>query len=929
MIFFPPTNVLPSISTPQPISLAGDWSFQIDRDDRGIAKDWSTHSLDGVIRLPGSMPEQGFGDPITVDTKWTGQIVDQSWFTAPEFKPYRQPGNIKVPFWLQPETYYVGAAWYQKEIHIPAGWANHRVVLSLERPHWQTQVWLDGKAIGSQDSLGTPHEYDLGVLPAKPHLLAIRVDNRMIVDVGSNSHSVTDHTQGNWNGIVGRIDLIPRPLTWIEDLQIYPNVTTRTVVVKANIAGSELGAKSEIVQLLVTDEHGHTVVHHEAPAKIEGKSQTFEYDLPLGADAKLWDEFHPNLYHLSARLASGDTKLIRFGMRQISKNGTHFEVNGHPIFLRGTLECAIFPKTGHPPTDVDSWRRILEIAKSYGLNHLRFHSWCPPEAAFAAADEIGFFYQVEVSSWGAPGDNAELGKWIYAEADRMLKRYGNHPSFMLMPYGNEPLGQHDNEYLAKWVSHYKKSDSRRLYTSGSGWPQLKENDYHVTPDPRIQSWGAGLQSRVNAKPPETRTDYRDYIQARSVPVVSHEIGQWCAYPDFSEIPKYTGYLKARNFEIFRDTLAAHGMSHLAPAFLHVSGRLQTLLYKEEIESALRTPGMGGFQLLDLHDFPGQGTALVGMLNPFWESKGYVNDHEMHRFCGPTVVLARLDSRVFTNEQMLSADIEVSHFGDRKISHTKLAWKLVGDDGLVAKSGEFEIANLPTGKLSRVGRLAVDLHGIASPAHYRLVAGIVGTTIENDWDVWVYPHLISTRLPANVTLWGDIDAALDAAHHGETVVLSLKQSQVKNDPSKPVIFGFSTIFWNTAWTNRQAPTTMGLLVDSVHPLFSGFPTEDHTNWQWWYLIRHATPMILDRWPKALQPIIRVVDDWTTAHKLGLLIEARVGKGKLLISSIDLDEVIATDPVSRQFRAAVLQYAASAAFNPSLILAKSQVRSALVE
>ena len=238
--------------------------------------------------------------------------------------------------------------------------------------------------------------------------------------------------------------------------------------------------------------------------------------------------------------------------------------------------------------------------------------------------------------------------WLYREAERILKAYGNHPSFMLMPYGNEPGGKKAGAWLAQWVTHWRAADSRRLYTSGSGWPQLPENQFHVTPDPRIQAWGDGLNSRINAKAPETTTDYRDYISQRSVPVISHEIGQWCVYPNFKEIPKYTGYLKPKNFEIFRDRLQANGLGALAQKFLLASGRLQALCYKEDIESALRTPGMGGFELLDLHDFPGQGTALVGVLDPFWEEKGYITAKEYSRFCNATVPLARLSKRVFTN-----------------------------------------------------------------------------------------------------------------------------------------------------------------------------------------------------------------------------------------------------------------------------------------
>ena len=108
-----------------------------------------------------------------------------------------------------------------------------------------------------------------------------------------------------------------------------------------------------------------------------------------------------------------------------------------------------------------------------------------------------------------------------------------------------------------------------------------------------------------------------------MPAVVHEMGQWCVYPNFDEVRKYTGPLKPKNFDIFHDSLAEHGMLDQWRDFLRASGKLQALCYKEEIEAALRTPGIGGFELLDLHDFPGQGTALVGVLDPFWESKGYI------------------------------------------------------------------------------------------------------------------------------------------------------------------------------------------------------------------------------------------------------------------------------------------------------------------
>jgi hypothetical protein len=677
---------------------------------------------------------------------------------------------------------------------------------------------------------------------------------------------------------------------------------------------------------------------------------SFDARVPLWPGVPAWDEHAPALLALTATMANGESRRVEFGLREIGAAGTQFTINGRRIFLRGTLECAIFPKTGHPPTDEASWERIVRIAKSHGLNHIRFHSWCPPEAAFRAADRLGFYYYVEAASWANQSTRLGVGlpvdEWVRRETDRILRAYGNHPSFVLMSYGNEPGGR-DAEYLAQWVSKNRARDPRRLYTSAAGWPQIPENQFHVTPDPRVQAWGAGLSSRINAKPPETRTDYRDYVATRPVPVVSHEIGQWCAYPNLDERAKYTGYLKAKNFDIFADRLRASGLEPQARDFLLASGKLQTLCYKEDIESALRTPGMAGFELLDLHDFPGQGTALVGVLDPFWDSKGYVTPEAYARFAGATVPLARLDRRVFTTADTLIADLEVTHFGADPLERVSPRWRLAGEDGRVAASGTLEATTIPIGSATRLGRIRVPLGRVQAPRRYSLIVSVPGG--ENDWDVWVYPDRVDAS-PGGVLVTSVLDeAALARLSSGGRVLLALPPARVKNDTVAPVKLGFSSIFWNTAWTGRQAPTTLGVLVDPQHPVFAAFPTEFHSNWQWWYVVTRAAAMILDDLPRDLRPLVQVIDDWFTARKLGLAFEARVNGGSLLVTSVDLSVASpveqgvspavsagaqgsgaaplapATDPVVRQFRASVLAYMRSARFAPTVTLTVDQVRA----
>lgn len=906
------------------ISLDGRWHFALDRADVGVSQNWANRDLPDRIRLPGSLTQRGIGDDITTNTPWTGGIQDRAWFTAPEFAPYRQPGSVKVPFWLTPDKYYAGVAWYQREIKIPDDWQGKRVVLTLERPHWETRVWVDDRLYGTNDSLGTPHVYDLGLLPPGRHTLTIRVDNRRIVDIGEDSHSISDHTQGNWNGLVGDLSLHATPPVWLDDLQVYPHVANRSVTVTGHIGNlTSQGGKGGLL-FFVNDK-----LLQSAVANWTATGGEFQVQIPLGPDAPLWDEFHPAVLTLTAQLDDA-RRATTFGLRNIATDGTQFTVNGRRTFFRGTLECCDFPNTGYPPTDVEAWKRIIGIAKSYGLNLFRFHSWCPPAAAFTAADELGFYLQVEAGSWAngstTLGDGKPVDVWVYAETERILKAYGNHPSFALMAYGNEPGGNNAGAFLTKYVTHFKSLDPRQLWTGASGWPELAVNQFDVIPGPRIQAWGAGLGSGINADPPGTMSDYRDDVARRVVPVISHETGQWCAYPDLADIKKYRGWLKPGNLEIFRDSLKAHHMIDQADQFLFASGKLQALCYKADIEALLRTPGMGGFELLGLTDFPGQGTAPVGVLDSFWDDKGYESAAEFSRFCGPVVPLARLAKRVFTTNETLTAELELANFSAGPLTNATPYCRLVDASGRVVGSQFFARRTFPVGNGLALGKVEFNLRQLAAPARYRLVAGLTGTDIQNGWNVWVYPENAKPVEPSYVAVVHELNAAARAVLDvGGRVLWLIPPAQVRNDPALPVKFGFSSIFWNTSWTHRQAPTTLGILCDAKNPLFAKFPTADYSDWQWWYVVHHAQPMILDSLPENLKPAVQVIDDWATNRKLALAFEARVGKGKLFVCSVDLEHGLADDPVRRQFRVSLLDYLAGKNFDPQVEVPLAKLQS----
>lgn len=906
-------------------SLQGEWRFALDPNDKGLTEQWYAQPLGNTIHLPGSLQEQGYGNNVGIETPWTGQIVDKSWYDDPQYEKFRQPGNIKVPFWLNPDKHYVGVAWYQKEVDIPQSWANLPVQLELERTHWETTLFLDGKEMGKHESLSTPYRYTFAEMTPGKHTLTLRVDNRVNIAVGTNAHSVSDHTQSNWNGIIGTIGLSAKPSLYIDNIQIYPNIADKTIKAVVSLAGTA-AANGSTLFLQVENKAGNAIGKSCQINISPDDGMQQEAVLPLGDDALLWSEHSPNLYTLRANIDSEgnkEEKRYTFGLREFKANGTRFEINGQPLFLRGTLECCIFPLTGYPAMDNAYWTKIYSQCKAHGLNHVRFHSWCPPRAAFEVADSMGVYLQVECAGWATVGDGGYSDQWFRDEGDRILKEYGNHPSFCMMAYGNEPSGANQATYLSGLIDYWKSKDLRRVYTSAGGWPYVENADYWDPMDPRIQRWGEGLRSIINAQQPSTDYDFADIIR-KNMPTVSHEIGQWCVYPNFKEIDKYTGVLKAKNMEIFQETLKDHHMADLSDAFLYASGRLQTLCYKADIEAALRTPGFAGFQLLDLHDFPGQGSALVGVLDAFWDEKGYVTPEEYSMFCNKTVPLVRFPKMVWLNNETLNAPVELAHFDEKPLQGANITWQISNQAGEKLAQGSF-VKDLPLTNCIPAGTIEYPLSDITAPTQLTVSVSVKETNSTNDWNIWVYPAKQEAVKQMSYIASTLDNQAMDRLEKGENVLLLLSPGSILPEKGGDIRVGFSSIFWNTAWTNKQPPHSLGILCDPKHPALAAFPTEGYSDYQWWDLVSNCNAMVLDDFPADYRPVVHIIDDWFTNRKLGILLEGKVGNGKLMVCSADLQKDLDKRPAARQFKQSILQYMASDGFNPSAPLDPALIKS----
>ena len=934
------------------IDLRGQWEFQ-----QGESTPTATYQ--DHIQLPGSMLTNGKGNIVSVNTQWTGSLYDSSFYFNPYMERYRIEGQMKFPFFLTPSKQYVGTAWYRKTVTIPKTWKKNRVILYLERPHIETTVFVNGNEVGHEMSLSVPHEFDITpyVLVGQENAIAIKVYNGIEnVCVGQDSHSVTDQTQGNWNGMVGKIQLQAKPKCFVERIDVFPDVAHHKAILRLfmNDYTPTLGQRkikgrsSASVQIqaeLVNSTKKH-VVKSEGAMFLGKKDNSgmIEMELDMTDSCHLWSEFHPEYYQLSV-IYGKDTVRTTFGMRDISIQGRQFYLNNQPIWLRGTVENCCFPETGYPPMDVESWLKVFKKCKEYGLNHIRFHSYCPPEAAFEAADRMGFYLQPEGPSWPNHGVKLRRGmaidQYLIDEGKAIIDRYGNHPSFVMMAAGNEPAGDWV-PYCRDWVKTMREYNPTKVYCGasvGGGWAWDFGSEYHVKGGARGLDW--------DRKAPSSADDYfsgiefpRNYKDSlpNQTPIIAHEQGQWCAFPDFKEIEQYRHCAyQPGNFEIFRDLLHDRGMENQAEKFLKSSGKLQVLAYKYEIERNLRTKDYAGFQLLALNDYSGQGTALVGPLNVFWREKGYVNADEWREFCAPVVPLAKFPKFVYENTETLQVPIELYQTSPELLSAdaqhdgVEVTYQIEGMNlqGVLCKG------NASVGKNIALGEVKASLSSIQQPTKLTLCVNVrclnTQETYKNHWDFWVYPSPSQSSISnlqssifnfqSSIYLTDSLDAkAIQTLEKGGKVLITAAgKVRYGND----VKHTYLPVFWNTSWFKMRPPHTTGAYIQNQHPIFKNFPTDDWQDLQWWELVNKTPVMNLSEFPVDYQPIVQPIDTWHVSRKLGMLIEANVLNGKLLMTTMDISHDLDRRIVARQMRYAILKYMESNAFQPSLTLQPSVI------
>lgn len=917
-LLFACTEPLPE--TRSKIDLSGNWQFSLDTDHVGDSERWFTKDLDDTITLPGTMDlnKKGFKNTDTT--------------TAHLNRLYT----------------YTGPAWYQKKVTIPEDFDGQRLELYLERTK-STWVWIDDKFVGSSRILQSPHRYDVTeFMSPGEHSITLKIDNSHELTPYRETHIFSDETQTNWNGVIGDLYIEAMPKTYFKSLQVYPNVDAKSIDIHLKTANGLNWEEAEIELFVERTVDGKTVRLPQQEFTLP-VSENMEFSYDLGDESMLWDDYNQPLYTLTVVLENEeieDAKTVPFGMRKFEAKGTQFAINDRITFLRGKHEAAVFPETGHTPTDVESWLRVYKIAKEWGINHYRFHSYTPPKAAFEAADQMGIYIQTELPFWGGLEVDSTM-MMLREEGLALLDEYANHPSFVMFSHGNEIWSGHDN--VEKNLLAFEEHDPRPLYAFGSN----NAGAYVLPPDVadffvgvRTPSDGDNFKTHVrltnafvdsedggllNTQKPSTDFDFSYPISQLNVPIVSHEIGQYQVYPDYAEIDKYNGPVRAWNLEIFRNRLESKGMLDQNIDFQKASGAWSVLGYKAEMEAALRTPKMAGFQLLDLQDFPGQGTALIGMLDAFMDDKGVVDKAIWKQSCNDVVIMAEFPSYVWTTDESFTAKVVVANYSNQEIDQPIL-WKITDSEGAVLTEGSF-VNTIPFGGVSDAGTVDFALSEVAVPAELFLHLEIPGTEYSNKYPIWVYTTPSEIEIDTEgITVTDRLsNSTLSTLEKGVSVLLFPNADKLGD---KTLDGLFPTNFWNyemfkgISESNNKpySPGTMGLLMDPEHPLFNQFPTDFHTNWQWFDMVKASHPFILDETDSEYRPIVQVIDNLQRNHKLGLVFEFKVGEGKLLVSMTDLRK-LENKPEAKQFYKSMVEYMKSTDFNPSTNIGVEELKGLL--
>lgn len=880
--------------------LSGQWSARIPGSDPVMAV------------LPGTLDENHIGGKdALLDDERTGADGE-----------LRGEGEILTR--LTRNYTYEGPAYFTRTVELDA-LDGARLFLDAERSR-KLSLRINGKDVPEhvRGSVSTAYSFEItDYVQVGTNEIELCSDNSYTDwphDAIAYSSAATDETQTNWSGIIGYLRLRRENADFISAVRVYPDGDRINVVIEIDTLNGYSGVLNINSDAL------------EQPFEIKstataGRSEVRVNGLELRDNIVHWDEGVGALYQLSVSSDDLDAYDVRFGVRSFGDTDGRLAINGRPFFLRGEANCCEFPETGHMPMTVGEWKQVLSVFASYGVNCMRFHSHCPPDAAFTAADEMGIMMEPELSHWNPRTAFEDDVAYAYyrMELEQILRAYANHPSFVMLTLGNELwCGAKGYRRMADLMSMARNFDSTRMYAEGSNafygtrGPH-PESDFYTSSnylDEMIRCTSSGMVGVTNNRRPDTRVNFQQAIEylrgAYKKPVFGFEVGQYEVLPDFDEINDFHGVTRADNYDFMRRHMIESGFEDDWRKRINATGEMSLLGYRAEVEAVMRTPGMSGLALLGIQDFPGQGTALVGMLNSHLQPKlPFGAPERFHAFFTDALPLGLMDSYTYTAGQKLRIDAKMANYSRADISGVMLISIKRGDTDVARR--ELKPRVYPAGELTKAGAVEFALDFVNAPERLDVVLSIAGRV--NTYPIWVY-DTANVAVPDGVAVTASIDEACELLQNGGRVLLT-PPSDEQHFPNS-IAAQFTPDFWSVGTFSSQSGFN-GCMIEENHPAFASFPTEYYANWQWWHMCRGRS-MVL---PKGMKSIVTGLDSAVRMRNMGLLTELSVGNGRLMISSLGLGEIQA-EPEARALMQSILNYMATDAFSPTQVVDEKWLR-----
>lgn len=623
-------------------------------------------------------------------------------------------------------------------------------------------------------------------------------------------------------------------------------------------------------------------------------------------------------------------------MREIAVKDGQFLLNGEPIFLRGYGDDCVYPNTIAPPADKEEYYRRFRIAKDYGFNYVRHHSWFPLPEYFDVADELGIMLQPEfpIAYQEYYNQATPEGKDLYLRLWReAIKANRNHPSIITWSMSNEMYDSFD--LAPEMYKAAKELDPTRLVidTDGVGLPAAGAKsrdtlDFLSVPFDEGGRFGFHDDKHVVASKPDK-------------PVLVHEMGNFGTFPDLDQAKLFKGGIRPWWLYSAQDLAKTRGVTGMLPEWVANSNKLQAAALKANIEDARKSPEIKGYHQWLLQDY---WTGSNGVLDIFYRPKGLTAE-QFRRFNSSTVLLMDCPKRSFSAGEKMTVTLITSRYEDKASENATLTCRMLAG-GKVLSTGRKTGLAVPTGGNAEVLKINFTMPSLAIP--FKIVMEAVledeNGTVSNSWDLWVFPteRFISDKMavqgmPEIKQSYPDsiepdaltADGLLVARRLNPQVIAHLERGGrvllLSVDGAFPAIPSRYKPCW---WLgDPNGDSNVGTVIAKGHPAVSALRHEGWCDLNFYHLIEGSRAVLLDDLPVKVDPIVRCLDVHASMRNKAYLFEAKVGNGRLLVSSFNtLDALKEGDPAAGFLLDTLIRYALSPDFKPRAALTIDYLKSA---